>query len=548
MLPMAQESDTDSAPNTQHLLLYVSHSPDLSTLVGAAMSIGVKKGPSDFERITAERDLYLRLLQLGDEKYLGPLLKEALALIVELAETRQGYIEIHDEDDPTRPPRWWIAHGFSQEEVDGVRAALSRGIIAEALATGETIVTPSALLDPRFNQRDSVRLGRIEAVMCAPIGEDPPRGVLYLQGRGQSGMFSDDERTRAELFVRHLAPLVDRLLMHERRKAADDPTQTYRRILRLDGIVGRSPALAALFRQVAAVVPLDVTVLLTGDCGTGKSQLARVIHDNGPRVAQPFVELNCASLPDTLVESELFGALPGAHSTATRKIEGKVAAAEHGTLFLDEIGELSIGTQAKLLQLLQGKEYYPLGGTRPVRADVRVIAACNIDLQRAVAEHRFREDLYYRLHVLPVRVPTLAERRQDITELASYFCASACERHNLQRVELSRNVLRAIEATEWPGNVRQLMHAIEAAVVRAAGEGARQIELSYVFPEQDEDEVSALRKRPTFQEATRQFQVDLLCDALEETGWNVNETARRLDLARSHVYNLIRAYKIRPRK
>lgn len=510
------------------------------------MSIGAKSGPSDLERVTAERDLYYRLLQLGDERYLGPLLKDALALIVELAEARQGYIEIHDEEDPARAPRWWIAHGFSEEEIDGVRAALSRGIIAEALATGETIVTPSALLDKRFNHRDSVRLGRIEAVLCAPVGEDPPRGVLYLQGRGQPGMFSDDERARAELFVRHLAPLVDRLLLQERRKAAEDPTQSYRRLLRLDGVVGRSPALAALFKQVAAVAPLDVTVLLTGDCGTGKSQLARVIHDNGPRVAQPFVELNCGSLPDTLAESELFGALPGAHSTATRKIEGKVAAADHGTLFLDEIGELSLPTQAKLLQLLQGKEYYPLGGTKPVHADVRVIAASNIDLERAVKEHRFREDLYYRLHVLPVRVPSLAERRQDIAELAAYFCANTCERYHFPRLELSRNVVRALETTEWPGNVRQIMHTIEAAAVRAAGEGARQIELPYVFPEGDE--ASAHRKRQTFQEATRQFQVELLCEVLDETGWNVNETARRLDLARSHVYNLINAYKIRPRK
>jgi Nif-specific regulatory protein len=228
-------------------------------------------------------------------------------------------------------------------------------------------------------------------------------------------------------------------------------------------------------------------------------------------------------------------------------MEGKVAAAEHGTLFLDEIGELSPATQAKFLQLLQDREYYPLGGNKPVHADVRVITACNIDLQRAVTEGRFREDLYYRLYVLPVRVPSLAERRQDIRDLALYFCAAACERHRLPRLEPSRNVLRAIEATEWPGNVRQLMHAVEAAAIRAAGEGARQVELVHVFPDADE-ETAAPTKRPTFQEATRQFQLDLLYDALERHDWNVNDAAQSLDLARSHVYNLIRAYKIRPRR
>src|SRR5205823_13696620 len=147
---------------------------------------------------------------------------------------------------------------------------------------------------------------------------------------------------------------------------------------------------------------------------------------NGSRAAHPFVTLNCATLPETLIESELFGALPGAHSTATRKIEGKVASANGGTLFLDEIGELSHGAQAKLLHLLQAKEYYPLGATKPERANVRVIAAANIDLEQAVAEGRFRQDLLYRLQVLPIRVPTLAERRRDVALLAAFFCAQAC--------------------------------------------------------------------------------------------------------------------------
>src|SRR5262249_38798251 len=156
-------------------------------------------------------------------------------------------------------------------------------------------------------------------------------------------------------------------------------------------VVGRSPALAAVLHQAALLAPLDVHVLLTGETGTGKSQIARIIHDNGPRSRLPFVALNCAALPETLLESELFGALPGAHSTAARKIDGKVAAVEGGTLFLDEIGELAPPAQAKLLHLLQAKEYYPLGGTKPLRANVRVMAATNADLREAVAEHRFRE-------------------------------------------------------------------------------------------------------------------------------------------------------------
>jgi Nif-specific regulatory protein len=245
-----------------------------------------------------------------------------------------------------------------------------------------------------------------------------------------------------------------------------------------------------------------------------------------------------------LIESELFGALPGAHSTATPRIDGKVAAAEGGTLFLDEIGELTPSAQAKLLQLLQSHEYYPLGATKPVLADVRLIAATNTDLRQAVLDRRFREDLLYRIQVLPIRMPTLAERREDVATLASFFCGRACERYRLPRLELSPNAIRAAESTEWPGNVRELAHAVEAAVIRAAGEHAAQVERAHLFPNGNGPTSAAAGHVDglTFQAATRAFQADLLRQALEDNTWNVVETAKRLDLARSHVYNLIRAF------
>ena len=309
--------------------------------------------------------------------------------------------------------------------------------------------------------------------------------------------------------------------------------------MRLETLVGRSDALAAMLAHVTLVAPLNVHVLLTGDSGTGKSHVARVIHDNGPRSGRPFVELNCAALPDTLLESELFGALPGAHSTAVHKLPGKVAAAEHGTLFLDEIGELSLTAQAKILHLLHAAQYFPLGSTKAVTADVRIIAATNVDLKAAIAARRFREDLFYRLQVLPIRVPTLAERRDDIPKLAVYFCQTACDRHGFERLELSSGAVHAVHVADWPGNVRQLAHALEAAVIRAAGECAQRVEVCHVFP----DAPSTVEPRAmTFQEATRQFHAQLLRQALEDSAWNISDVARRLDLARSHVYSLIRAY------
>jgi Nif-specific regulatory protein len=308
----------------------------------------------------------------------------------------------------------------------------------------------------------------------------------------------------------------------------------------MDGIVGRSPALVAMLRQAALVAPLDVNVLLTGDSGTGKSQLARIIHLSGPRAQGPFVELNTAALPEQLLESELFGAMPGAHSTATRRLEGKVAAADGGTLFLDEIADMPLSSQAKLLQLLHSREYYPLGSPRAVRANIRVIAATNTDLDRAVLEKRFRQDLLYRLQVVPLRVPSLAERREDVAALARYFVDNAGRQHRLGSFTLSRGAITALESTEWPGNVRQLAHAVEAGVIRAAGEGVAEVQAAHVFPGEHRDGGSC--GPATFQVATRQFQARLIQRALEETDWNVPETARRLDLGRSHVYNLIRSF------
>jgi Nif-specific regulatory protein len=447
---------------------------------------------------------------------------------------------VHDVERDPETEGWWIQHGFSEGELAQVRASISQGIVLQALETGETIMTASALLDPRFRERTSVRVGRIESVLCVPIGRDPRLGVLYLQGRAEPGTFGEEDRSNAEVFARHLAPLADRLLVQERRRSDTDATRAARQHLRADGVIGRSAALARVLQQVALVAPLDLSILLTGETGTGKSQLARVIHDNSLRASGPFIELNCAALPDNLIESELFGAMPGAHSTATRRIEGKVAAAAQGTLLLDEVGDLSLPAQAKLLQLLQSGDYFPLGAARPVRADVRVIAATNTDLAAALAEHRFRVDLFYRLHVLPIHVPSLAERRDDIAALAAHFCNQASERHRLPRVGISPCAQRALEAAEWPGNVRQLAHVVEAATIRAAATGGRWVERSHFFPESGLNG-NGQNGHLTFQEATRRFHVKLLRDTLEDSGWNVVEAARRLDLARSHVYNLIRA-------
>jgi Nif-specific regulatory protein len=489
----------------------------------------------DVASLTAERDLYRKLLDLGDAEEVESFLREALALSLQAAAARRGYIELRDD---SARASWWIAAGFSDAGLEVTRAAISGGVIAEALATGRTILTASAIDDPRFSSRESVKSNQIEAVLCAPIGRDPPFGVLYLQDRAESGPFSEADRLRAELFCRHLAPLADRLLLRARERGASDETRPFRETLKLGTFAGRSPALARVLRDIAAAAPRKVTVLLTGPSGTGKTQLARIIHDNSPRSAGPFVELNCAAIPEQLVESELFGALPGSHSTATRKIPGKVAAAEGGTLFLDEIADLPLAAQSKLLQLLQSLEYYPLGATKPVRADVRIVVATNTDLEAAALRKKFREDLFYRITIVSITVPPLAARVTDIQELLELFCRRACDAHGVPKLEISPGALRAAEAADWPGNVRQLENAVEAAVIRAAAEHATRLERKHLFPDED----TSGEVFETFQSATRKFQGQLVQRTLEATQWNIVEAARRLDVTRSHVYNLIRAH------
>lgn len=508
-------------------------------------------------RVQRERDLYRKLLDLSTKDEIEPFLQEALALVVEIAGARRAYLEIRNESDGESPP-FSIDHGCTEKDIESVRQGFSRGVIAHAIASGQTISTSSALKDPRFKDRGSVRASKLQAVLCAPIGGTPPLGVVYLQDREEAGPFTDEDRANVEMFARHVAPFADRLLLRRRSAVSSDATLAVRKKIRADVIVGTSAVIARLLQELQLIAPLDVSVLLTGPTGSGKTAVARVLHENSPRASKRFVEINCGALQDNLVESELFGAMPGGHSTAHRRVPGKVDAAQGGTLFLDEVAELSLTAQAKLLQLLQSKEYYPLGASQPSNADVRVIAATNTDLRAAVARKAFREDLFYRLQVVPIRVPSLAEHAEDIPELATYFCRRAVRAHNLPNLELSVGALRALENTEWPGNVRELAHAVEAAVFRASLDGVLHVEQKHLFPDplpssfdNTGDRPSGnypIVGRPTLQAATRAFQAHFVRGVLDEVGWNITEAAERLDVVRSHVYNLIKAFGLERKK
>jgi Nif-specific regulatory protein len=496
---------------------------------------------NDESRIVLERDLYLNLLRLGKQTRIHDFLTRALEQVVELTGAERGYIEIASENSRGDHQRWFASHACEEVDLETIRKRVSRGVVAEAMSSGETVLSQSALLDERFSARESVRSQGLEAVLCAPIGVDPPLGVIYLDGQRGSKTFDASDKAIVELFSEHLAPLAERALLREMRVDDTSLPEDVVRLVGPSGFAGRSRVFVDMLRTAATVAPLSVHVLLTGESGTGKTQLARIIHNASPRHAEPFVELNCAALPETLLESELFGAAAGAHSAALRAAEGKIDAAGRGTLFLDEVGELGPSAQGKLLQFLQSKQYYPLGSTAARRSEARIIAATNADLRRAVQEKRFREDLLWRLEVLPLRLPSLSERRDDIDELADLFCNVIPVRHGLAPLPLSPAARAALRVAEWPGNVRQLEHSLEAALIRASSQRASSIGVAHVFPEQT---AATEPESQTFQIATRDFQESLLRRTLETSDWNVSECARRLDLARSYVYSLIQAFGI----
>jgi two-component system, NtrC family, response regulator AtoC len=316
----------------------------------------------------------------------------------------------------------------------------------------------------------------------------------------------------------------------------------------VEHLVGASEAMADVMRQVRKVAPIKTTVLLTGESGTGKELVARALHDLSPRAALPFVAVNCGAIPAELVESELFGHVKGAFTDATRNKKGLATEADGGTLFLDEVGELPLGTQVKLLRFLQEEEVRPVGDTRSQRVDVRVVAATVRDLGAAVAAGQFREDLYYRLNVVGIRLPPLREREGDIPLLARHFLARYARlRPGAPMEGISDEALAALRAWRWPGNVRELEHAIERGVVLCDGPVLREDDLPDVVragPVAPAERVAAPEGTLSIKRATRAVEEELIRRALQRTNGNRTRASELLDLSYRALLYKIKEYGI----
>ncbi|MFT3711955.1 MAG: sigma-54-dependent Fis family transcriptional regulator [Archangium sp.] len=488
------------------------------------------------DRLRLERTLLASLLKLTREDADEKQVRSCLQLLGSVTKARRVYLEVYQLDEDEKP-RWQVSEGFSDDEADAVHQLTSRGIVAAALASGETVHTPFALLDDRFKDRPSVQSRRLEAVLCVPVGENG--GVLYLEGAPDGGPFQPEDVELVMEVGAALGPLLERLSERAAAQTPDsDPTRAWRERLLLTGMVGRSPRLVEVFSQVELAAPNQVPVLISGETGTGKTQLARVIHDNGPRRAFPFVELNCANFNEGLIEAELFGTVPGAFTGATKR-RGQVEAAHGGTLFLDEIAELPLSAQARLLQLLQSQRFFPVGSTQEQSANVRFMAATHQPLDKLMAEGKFREDLFFRLNVVTIRMPSLRERSGDVPDLVVELLRVISAEVGCAPLPPSHGLLRSCRTLDLPGNVRGLKSVLTVALLRANQEGAAQVETHHLTPGSTDGPAQ------TFHGLTRAFQRDLLQRELDSTGWNVSEVARRIDLSRAHLYNLIRELQLR---
>jgi two-component system nitrogen regulation response regulator NtrX len=384
--------------------------------------------------------------------------------------------------------------------------------------------------------------------------------VIMISGHGTTATAVEAIRSGAIDFLDK--PLSsERVIVTLRNVLRQSALTTENRVLRVAmeakyELVGQSPALRRVLEAVTRAAPTNATVLLLGESGVGKELVARTIHRNSPRASQRFVQVNCAAIPEELIESELFGHEKGSFTGATEKQVGKFEQADRGTIFLDEIGDMSQKTQAKVLRVLQEQEVERLGSAKTIKVDVRVIAATNKDLEGAIGRGEFREDLYFRLNVIPIVVPPLRDRREDIPKLVQHFAKRLAEEHNLKAKRIEPTALDALQRHRWRGNIRELRNTVERLLIMTPSDSVRvddlpgEIRAADAGPRSPADAEGAARAADspgagTLREFKDASERAYLVQKLRETNWNISRTAEIIDTPRSNLYKKLEQYGIK---
>jgi len=482
---------------------------------------------------------------LGTTLNLRAALQRVLAILEESHGTLSGTIMLLDEDTGDLAVEA-ASGGAAGGSASRTRYRVGEGITGRVVQSGRPVVVPRASREPLFLDRSRVfqKSGHKElSYICVPIKtEHSTVGALgvalpYTRDRGyeQEVKFFGIVASMIGQGVR-----VHKLVEAERKRLVDENTKLRRELTErydIRNIIGGSRAMQRVYEQVAQVAPTATTVLIRGESGTGKELVAHALHYSSPRARRAFVKVSCAALPESLIESELFGYEPGAFTDARSQKKGRFELAHGGTIFLDEIGELSPSTQIKLLRVLQEKEIERLGSVETIKVNVRVVAATNKDLDEAVRQGEFREDLFYRLNVYSIYLPPLRERKTDIPLLADHFVEKHAPAHGKDVRRIATSAIDMLMSYHWPGNVRELENCIERAVLVCEG-GA--IHAHHLPPSLQTAEGSGTLPRQSLKDALAAYEKDLVLDALKTARGNRARAARLL-----HTTERILGYSVR---
>jgi Nif-specific regulatory protein len=398
---------------------------------------------------------------------LETLLERILDIALQQLAAERGFILLRETADQKPVPK--AAKNIDPLKMSEV-SEISSTTVEKVISNREPVLTFDTLDDEAFDATESMIMHQIRSIACVPLLlKGKLIGVIYIDSREQAARFNQQSLDFLSAFANQAAIAIENARLLESLRSENELLKgEFHRIYSFKEIIGRSKALEPVLQLMGKVLNNNAVVLITGETGTGKELVARAIHHNGPRKDQPFVAVNCAAIPENLLESELFGYTKGAFTGANSDKKGLIEQASGGTLFLDEVGEILLSLQVKLLRFLQEREVRRLGGGQPIKVGVRIVAATNRTLSEDVKEGRFREDLYYRLNVIEIPIPPLRERKKDITLLAHHFLKKFSKNMDKKIFGFTPEALEKLLNYRWPGNVRELENAVERAVVLAS--------------------------------------------------------------------------------